>query len=54
MGAPRPGRIEHAGLLGGLRGWSGVLLAESVDGVLRAASVGIALSPPASVVVLHK
>jgi hypothetical protein len=29
-----------------------VLLAASVDGVLRAASVGITLSPPASVVVL--
>jgi hypothetical protein len=30
----------------------GVLLAASVEGVLRAASVGLALSPPASVVVL--
>jgi hypothetical protein len=32
----------------------GVLLAGSGDGVLLAASVGIALSPSASVVVLHK
>jgi hypothetical protein len=31
-----------------------VLLAASVDGVLRAASVGLALSPSASVVVLLK
>jgi hypothetical protein len=32
--------------------WGVVLRAASVDGVLRAASVGIALSPSASVVVL--
>ena len=35
-------------------GFWGVLLAASVDGVLLAASVGITLSPSASVVVLLK
>jgi len=53
------GRVWGWGLGGADRGECGagawaVLRAASVDGVLRAASVGIALSPPASVVVLHK
>ena len=38
---------------GSRRVWT-VLLAASVEGVLLAASVGITLSPPASVVVLLK
>ena len=37
-----------------MKGAGAVLLAASVDGVLRAASVGRTLSPSASVVVLHK
>ena len=49
------GRALALGGLGGFGlGRQGVLFAASVGGVLRAASVGLALSPSARVVVLLK
>ena len=55
----RRGRLGHGTVLGG--GWWGFLggaargeCGDSIEGVLLAASVGRALSPSASVVVLHR